>query len=473
MQRITEHNIPITTFWARIRKKPVLLFFLFSLLCLQNNYCQDLINRDAKKYYQSGSQLIEKKNFNDGQLNTAIENLQKAFTIDSAFANTSYYLGLAFYYQKDYPSSNQYFNKYKSRSASPAPDYYLYAGIVQYKLTNNVQAQENLNSFLNSLAADKDSYKDSLARRTLQLSKQSQTLMSKILPSKKENYQGINTQEYDEYYPILTSDRKRIIYNRLEPDSSTGKMVNHLYMYFVDGDTTGPNPRPLPLNNIENREFIVTSINSNGKKILLVSKDSKGLYDVYESEWMVREYAAPLKMYSQINSYADDKFATYGHNDSLIYVVSNRAGGYGGYDIYKINNTSRIMYESIINLGPVINTEYNENYIATVSNSNLLFFTSEGHLVIGESDIFRTRLEAGQYTRPVNLGYPINTTADENTFFPYPTSNMGLSTIKNTSWDITITYLPPKAKNPAYIMQEQYLEDASLGKTTIITPKDE
>jgi hypothetical protein len=127
----------------------------------------------------------------------------------------------------------------------------------------------------------------------------------------------------------------------------------------------------------------------------------------------------------------------------------------------------------MINLGPLINTEYNENFIATVSNSNLLFFASEGHLNIGESDIFKTRLEYGQYTRPINLGYPINTTNDENSFYPFPTANMGLSSQKNASWDIITTYLPPKAKKPAYIMQEQYLDDAKLGKTSIITPKDE
>ena len=297
--------------------------------------------------------------------------------------------------------------------------------------------------------------------------------MSKILPSKKETFTAINTEEFDEYYPILTSDRKKIIYNRLERDTITDKFINRIYIYFIEGDTNGPNPRPLPLNNIEHREFIITSINTNGKKILLVSKDNKDLYDVYESEWMIREYTAPRKMYSQINSYADDRYAMYGHNDSLIYIISNRPGGYGGYDFWKINNTTNIIYESMINLGPVINTEYNENYIATVSNTNIIFFASEGHLNIGESDVFKTRLEYGQYTRPINLGYPINTTANENSFYPYPSGNMGLTSVKNKTWDIVITYLPPKAKSPAYIMEEKYLDDAGLGKITVITPIDE
>ncbi len=446
----------------------ILLFFA----SITSVFGQDYIHKDARKLYENAAQIIDKKDFKNNKLNKAIEYLLKASDIDSSYNNVNYYLGMGFYYQQEYASSDFYFTRYKKDNKQPPYDFYLYNGIVKYKLTDNATAIEYLNTFINTDVALKNGYKDSLARRNLQLSKQSQTLMSKTLPSKKELITPINSDTYDEFYPLLAPDRKRILFNRIEKDSS-GKSINNIYQYFIEGDSAGPNPRLLPINNIEGREFTITSINSTGKKILLVSKDDKGLNDVYESEWMVFEYTAPRKLYSQVNSYADEKFATYGHTDSLIYVVSNRPGGYGGYDIWKINYNSRIQYESIINLGPVVNTEYNENYIATVFNSNILFFSSEGHLNIGESDVFRTKLECGQYTRPVNLGYPINTTADENTFYPYPTANMGLSTIKNQSWDIDITYLPPKAKRPGYVLLEQYLEDAPLGKTTIITPKDE
>jgi hypothetical protein len=449
-----------------------IIIFIWIFLFSSMAWSQNPIHKDARKFYESAVQTIDNKDFKNNRLNTAIENLLKARTIDSSYYNINYYLGLGFYYQREYASSDFYFTRYRKQNNLPHPDFYLYDGIVKYKLSDNATALEYLQTFLSSLAADKDHYKDSVARRHIQLSKQSQTLMSKILPSKKELIKSINTDEFDEFYPMFTPDRKRILFNRMEKDSA-GKYFNRIYQYFVEGDTNGTNPRLLPINNIDGKEYIITSINNNGKKILLISKDEKGLYDIYESEWMVFEYTAPRKLYSQINSYADDKFATYGHNDSLIYVISNRTGGYGGYDIWKINNTPRIQYESIINIGPVINTEFNENYIATVNNSNIIFFSTEGHLNIGESDVFRTRLELGQYTRPVNLGYPINTTADENTFFPYPTANMGLSTVKNASWDINTTYLPPKVKKPSYILQEQYLEDANLGKLTVIMPKDE
>jgi len=446
----------------------IILFVSFTV----NLHGQEVIHKDARKLYDNAVLILEKNDFKNNKLNKAIDYLLKASDIDSSFNNVNYYLGLGFYYQKEYASADFYFTRYKKSNKKPLEEFYLYNGIVKYKLTDNATAIEYLNTYLNSDAGLKNGFKDSLARRNLQLSKQSQTLMSKILPSKKELITAINSPTDDEFYPILTPNRKRILFNRTVKDS-LGKTTNKIYQYIIDGDSIEENPRLLPINNIENKEFILTSINSTGKKILLISKDDKGMNDVYESEWMVFEYTAPRKLYSQVNSYADEKFATYGHTDSLIYVISNRPGGYGGYDIWKINYTSKLIYESIINLGPVINTEYNENYIAPLNNSNVLFFSSEGHLNIGESDIFRTRLECGQYTRPVNLGYPINTTADENTFYPYPTANMGLSTIKNESWDINTTYLPPKAKRPGYVLLEQYLEDAPLGKTTVITPKDE
>ena len=448
----------------------ILLIFTLGLAIL-NSYGQQVIHKDAKKFYKAAVVILGKKNIDPVQLNNAFSNLKKAYEIDSSYADIRLYLGVAYFYKSEYQQADIQFTNYKSMVKNIDANYFLYGGIVKYKLTDNITAQENLQYYLNTFGGNQ--YLDSIAKRHLQLAKQSQTLMSKTLPSKKEIYSAINTEEYDEYYPILSADRKKIYFNRLETDTTSGKDINRIYIYFIEGDTMGANPRPLLLNNIENKEFIITSVNNNGKKILLISKDNNGLYDIYESEWMVREFAAPRKMYSQLNSYADDKFATYGHNDSLIYIISNRPGGYGGYDIWKINYNSRIINESMINLGPLINTEYNENFIATVSNSNLLFFASEGHLNIGESDIFKTRLEYGQYTRPINLGYPINTTNDENSFYPFPTANMGLSSQKNASWDIITTYLPPKAKKPAYIMQEQYLDDAKLGKTSIITPKDE
>jgi hypothetical protein len=464
-----EYFLKVGAFYKKLIFVSIAMFGWLMMLPL----AAQTLHKDARKYFSTSVQVINNPKSTEVQINGAIGNLQKALAIDAQYADIDYYLGMGYYNLHEYVMANQYFLSYASKTKDVIPDYLLYEGIVKYKLTENETAQNYLQEFLNSLAADKDRYKDSLARRNLQLSKQSQTLMSKILPSKKQAVVDVNTETCDEYYPVLTSDLKKMLFNRLETDSLTGQTVNRIYWYVFEGDTLGPNPRPLPLNNIEKKEFILTSINSTGKKILLIAKDNNGNYDVYQSEWMVREFAAPVKMYSQINSYADEKFATYGHNDSLIYIISNRPGGYGGYDIWKINNTPRIIYESMINLGPVINTEYNENYIATVNNSPTLFFSSEGHLNIGESDIFRTRLEYGQYTRPVNLGYPINTTGNENTFYPYPTANMGLSTLKNASLDIVITYLPPKAKKPAYIMQEQYLDDHPLGKTTTITTKDE
>ena len=161
---------------------------------MQQTYAQTHINKDAKKYFQAATQIIDKGTFKDDQLNTAIENLKKAYEIDSSFSDISLYLGIAFYYQKSYTVADQYFLKYKSLTKKFTDDYFLFGGIVKYKLTDNISAQEHLQYYLNAIVGGK--FKDSLARRNLQLSKQSQTLMSKILPSKKESYGIINTEPF-------------------------------------------------------------------------------------------------------------------------------------------------------------------------------------------------------------------------------------------------------------------------------------
>ncbi len=69
------------------------------------------------------------------------------------------------------------------------------------------------------------------------------------------------------------------------------------------------------------------------------------------------------------------------------------------------------------NLGPVINTPYEEHTPFISSNDSILFFSSQGHASIGGLDVFYAELgEDGNWKEPINLGYPVNTTGD-NSFF--------------------------------------------------------
>ena len=96
-----------------------------------------------------------------------------------------------------------------------------------------------------------------------------------------------------------------------------------------------------------------------------------------------------------------------------LYFVSDRAGGYGGYDIW-VSHFEEGLWQPPVNAGPIINTAGNETAPYMHIDNKTLYFTSDGHPGLGGTDIFVTkRLNDTAWKTPVNLGYPINTSANE------------------------------------------------------------
>jgi peptidoglycan-associated lipoprotein len=99
-----------------------------------------------------------------------------------------------------------------------------------------------------------------------------------------------------------------------------------------------------------------------------------------------------------------------------LYFASDMPGGYGGYDLYKIKkDPAASLWGEPANLGPVINTEFNDAYPFIAGN--ILYFSSFGHPGFGGFDIFYSVIdEDGNYAEPINMGAPINSSADDFSF---------------------------------------------------------
>ncbi|SEK35285.1 Outer membrane protein OmpA [Aquimarina amphilecti] len=99
-------------------------------------------------------------------------------------------------------------------------------------------------------------------------------------------------------------------------------------------------------------------------------------------------------------------------DDKTLYFSSNMPGGFGDFDIYtseiKIDGT----YGEPINLGASINTKNREQF-PYISKEGHLFFSSNGHLGLGMMDVFVSELKDKVFTKPVNLGAPINSSYDD------------------------------------------------------------
>jgi hypothetical protein len=108
---------------------------------------------------------------------------------------------------------------------------------------------------------------------------------------------------------------------------------------------------------------------------------------------------------------------------SLVF-ASDRPGGFGGLDLYistKVNND----WGPAINLGPNINTPFNEDMPFFTNNNKTLIFCSQGHDTMGGYDLFRSDKANENWGKPLNMGYPLNTPDDDIYFMPCDNGKSG------------------------------------------------
>src|SRR5690606_8366977 len=125
-----------------------------------------------------------------------------------------------------------------------------------------------------------------------------------------------------------------------------------------------------------------------------------------------------------INSSFQEKSITISKDESTLYFVSNRPGGYGGTDIYRATKNSKGHWSNVKNLGPTINTPFDEEGPFIDYDGLTLYFSSQGHNGMGGHDIYRSTYdpETDSWSEPVNMGYPINT-PDNDVYFVVSANN--------------------------------------------------
>jgi len=234
---------------------------------------------------------------------------------------------------------------------------------------------------------------------------------------------SINTA-YAEYAPLIdekedfllfTSRRENTIHTKKDP---LGEYFEDIYASKKNGNVWGT---PTLLDTVINTPLhdACTGLSADGKRLLLyrTSPDLKS-GDIYESLLDGIKCTPPSIITTSVNSkkYIETS-ACFSPDNNTIFFSSDRPGGYGGKDIYCMKKLSNGNWGAPFNLGPIINTAYNEDAPFVHPLNNTLFFSSEGHKNMGGFDIFKSNFsEEGNFTEPENLGCPINT-SDDDIFF--------------------------------------------------------
>lgn len=228
---------------------------------------------------------------------------------------------------------------------------------------------------------------------------------------------SINT-EYDEYNPVITADGRMVYFTSRRKYkgaeySDDGNYFENIFFSRHRGDEQWSQSEMVEGINNHKDHDAVQGITVDGHKMLIYRANNGG--DLYETVKKGGKWEKP-KALKVLNSKWHETSASYAYDGKTIYFCSDREGGYGEHDIYRSVMNAKGEWSKPENLGDVVNTAYDEKSVFAHPDGKTLYFCSDGHPGFGGYDIFVTSYENGQWTQPINLGYPVNT-SDNDAYF--------------------------------------------------------
>jgi len=233
----------------------------------------------------------------------------------------------------------------------------------------------------------------------------------------------VNTEE-DQYVPAITTDESVLIYTyrgknsvggklneQLKPDPIDGRYREDVYISTRNPDSTWSAPKAIVSVNTKGEDAAI-SVSPDGMTLFTFFSTDKNEGDIYVSNLNGSDFSKPEPLNKNINSESWEGSCSISADGRYLYFASERLGGVGGRDIWlseKVNGD----WGPAVNLGPKINTEFDDDAPFIHPDGITLFFSSKGHTSIGGYDIMFSIKKDNDWIDPKNMGLPLNTTEDD------------------------------------------------------------
>lgn len=222
----------------------------------------------------------------------------------------------------------------------------------------------------------------------------------------------------NQYFPSITLDEEQLYFTKRE-----GLNEDLFYSKKVNGAWGEPQPVSANINTANNEG--TCAISGDGKTLVFTGCNLKGGFgacDLYVSYKTGEEWSVPENLGEMINTMSWESQPSLSPDGRTLYFASTRAGGYGKIDIWRATKGEDDKWRQPVNLGTGINTNQDDLSPFIHPNGITLFFASGGHLGFGGTDLFYSNFENGKWTKPDNLGYPINSRTDEASIIITPSA---------------------------------------------------
>ena len=235
--------------------------------------------------------------------------------------------------------------------------------------------------------------------------------------------------EYDDFAPLVNKNEDLLIFTskrkateKTKSDPLSGQYYENVLIAHLSNGTWQDASSIGQTINQGNLHNSAVGLSPDGDLLFIYKGDgdrfsSRISGDLFISSRQNGHWESPVKI-DVINSRAWESSATVSEDKSILVISSDRQGGYGGTDLYISRKDPDGNWTNPENMGAYINTRYDEDGPYLHPDGNKLYFSSKGHNSMGGYDIFYTEYldDKKRWTRPVNMGFPINS-ADDDVYF--------------------------------------------------------
>jgi outer membrane protein OmpA-like peptidoglycan-associated protein len=437
----------------------ICLFMLVVTVKSQSNYpCEITLSKTAEKLYKQAREAQKK-----GMPDKAIALYKQCIEEQEDWATPYFHLGMQAVRKLEqsmekknslYQTAIDYFEKVTEHCPHYNIITYLHLGKLYYSIGQYGKAVHNLELFLEDPEKIKIESQQEEAEWFLDYSLVYEKLYAHPVPFNPTPVKGMSTEE-DEYLGILSPDDDYLFYTRRKISTSPQynyktteiKEVFTVSTHQPDGSFSVGTPMPSPPFNMTKNEGSPTITLDNKYMVFtrcadVQQSDGSAYYncDLYFSEYKDGQWTNIKNLGSNINR--EDTWesqASISSDGKMLFFVSDRSGGYGGYDIYYATRDANGNWKKAENIGNVINTDKDEKTPFLHSDNKTFYYASKGFTGLGGFDIYFSRLsEKGIWSKPVNIGYPINSENDDVGLFVNTLGNKAYFASNRLSgnWDI-------------------------------------
>ncbi|WP_295769082.1 OmpA family protein [uncultured Mucilaginibacter sp.] len=416
----------------------LLLFFLGFKATAQSKY--STTNAAAITYYKKASAFLDRQDRAN-----AIQQLQNALAADDNFAEA--HLQLADLYKSLQQNKDAILHYRKSLDLNPelSRSIYLKIGELEINSGEYEQAKVHLEKYITY--ANLTPENRFFAKKLIADADFSIVAIKNPVQFKPINLGPEINSSNDEYMPVSAADDNTLIFTRkVQNNEDFYKSVR------LNNQWGAATYLSKFINTAEYNEG-AQSLSQDGKYLFFTGcnrPDGMGRCDIYVTQRKGDDWGKPFNLGAPVNSSGWESQPSISADGHTLYFVSNRKGGYGGYDIWKCRLTDKGWAEPE-NLGPNINTPYDEQSPYIHPDDSTLYFCSNGWPGLGNKDLFVSRINsAGKWQKPDNLGFPINSCGDENGMSISTTGGFAYFASNTLSgyggFDIYMFELPEKSK---------------------------